>query len=155
LYEQAMPALPITEHVCSFLPTPVVNDMGAGKTQEWWADWTDKIGGHGDSLDIVARQLAGERVSVLPTPRAQNGEDRNQRIYHREGPRNLETVLALLPTPRASTQPMKQNPGWSPSLKEVIHKIEKQHGENTGQQSDDGSTFLDVPHQPQLWNEPE
>ena len=45
----------------ALLPTPVVNDMGRGKTISWWDDWTAKIGGHGDSLDIEMRRL-------LPTP---------------------------------------------------------------------------------------
>jgi len=37
--------------------------------------------------------------SYLPTPRAQNGEKRNQTVYVRNGPVNLENALALLPTP--------------------------------------------------------
>lgn len=39
-------------------------------------------------------------VTTLPTPRAQNGEQRNQTIYPRpNGPQNLENALAMLPTP--------------------------------------------------------
>lgn len=41
------------------LPTPVVNDMGEGKTVEWWDDWTARAkathgngNGHGASLHI-------------------------------------------------------------------------------------------------------
>ena len=48
---------------------------------------------------------------LLPTPRAQNGEQRNQNIWERDEsePQNLENALArvplvaeLLPTPRAT-----------------------------------------------------
>ena len=46
------------------LPTPVVNDMGRGKTISWWDDWTAKIGGHGDSLDIEVRRLLPPPTTV-------------------------------------------------------------------------------------------
>lgn len=46
------------------LPTPVVNDMGDGKTIEWWdgklAEWRSKHGngnGHGKSLSIEVRRM--------------------------------------------------------------------------------------------------
>ena len=57
----------------SLLPTPVVNDMGAGKTVEKWDAWTAEQrekhrngNGHGKSLSIEVRRL-------LPTPTAQDG----------------------------------------------------------------------------------
>ena len=47
------------------LPTPAVNDMGAGKTVEDWDDWTDTMkakhgngNGHGKPLHIEAARLA-------------------------------------------------------------------------------------------------
>ena len=50
------------------LPTPVVNDMGAGKSVEAWDNWTDEMkarhgnsNGHGPSLSI-------EIARLLPTP---------------------------------------------------------------------------------------
>jgi DNA (cytosine-5)-methyltransferase 1 len=53
----------------TLLPTPAVNDMGAGKTPEWDA-WTDRMkaahhngNGHGPSLSVEAQRL-------LPTPSA-------------------------------------------------------------------------------------
>lgn len=55
------------------LPTPVVNDMGAGKSVERWDEWTaatkERLGngnGHGASLSIEALRL-------LPTPVASEG----------------------------------------------------------------------------------
>ena len=54
----------------SLLPTPAVNDMGAGETVDEWDAWTDRMkaahgngNGHGKSLAIEAQRL-------LPTPRA-------------------------------------------------------------------------------------
>ena len=51
------------------LPTPVVNDMGAGKTPEAWDEWTAKTkakhnngNGHGASLSIELLRLAPEGV---------------------------------------------------------------------------------------------
>jgi hypothetical protein len=50
------------------LPTPVVNDMGRGKTPEQWDSWTAEMkakhgngNGHGKSLSI-------EVLRLLPTP---------------------------------------------------------------------------------------
>jgi len=50
----------------ALLPTPAVNDMGAGKTPEAWDEWTDAMcakhgNGHGKPLEIEAQRL-------LPTP---------------------------------------------------------------------------------------
>lgn len=55
------------------LPTPAVNDMGAGKTPDAWDAWTEAMqarhgngNGHGKSLEIEAQRL-------LPTTRATDG----------------------------------------------------------------------------------
>jgi len=60
----------------ALLPTPVVNDMGAGKTVDEWDEWTatmrDRHGngnGHGPSLSIEAARLLDEPLlpgQVLP-----------------------------------------------------------------------------------------
>jgi DNA (cytosine-5)-methyltransferase 1 len=51
------------------LPTPVVNDMGAGKTVERWDEWTAKTkakhnngNGHGASLSIELLRFSPEGV---------------------------------------------------------------------------------------------
>jgi len=85
----------------NLLPTPVVNDMGAGKSVEEWDTWTDEMkakhgNGNGPSLSIEVQRL-------LPTPRAQNGEPRNMKPWVRalDQPQNLENAIArLLPTPQ-------------------------------------------------------
>ena len=52
--------------VLSLLPTPVVNDRGAGKTIEAWDEWTAKMRakhggkGHGPSLEIETLRLLSE-----------------------------------------------------------------------------------------------
>ncbi|MFE7504006.1 DNA cytosine methyltransferase [Promicromonospora sp. NPDC057488] len=59
--------------VTHLLPTPAVNDMGAGKTVGAWDAWTQRMrarhgngNGHGNSLHI-------EALRMLPTPRATDG----------------------------------------------------------------------------------
>ena len=55
------------------LPTPAVNDMGAGKTPDEWTAWNDgptmAHQKHGPSLAVEATKL-------LPTPKATNNENR-------------------------------------------------------------------------------
>jgi len=95
-------------HGLTLLPTPAVNDMGAGKTVDAWDAWTDRMqakhgngNGHGASLSIEALRL-------LPTPNASLIGPHGER-----GPRTLDSraghqvelpdvIQALLPTPRAT-----------------------------------------------------
>jgi DNA (cytosine-5)-methyltransferase 1 len=60
----------------TLLPTPAVNDMGAGKTVDAWDAWTDAMqakhgngNGHGKSLDIEAQRL-------FSTPQARDHKGR-------------------------------------------------------------------------------
>jgi DNA (cytosine-5)-methyltransferase 1 len=53
-----------TDFAMSLLPTPAVNDMGEGKSVEWWDSWTDRMreshgngNGHGKSLAIEAQRI--------------------------------------------------------------------------------------------------
>jgi hypothetical protein len=96
----------------SLLPTPAVNDMGAGKTVEDQDAWTARMqerhgngNGHGASLSIEALRL-------LPTPQAHDAVDGKtpeqvEAMRRRTGAGvwNLNEVaaneLALLPTPTA------------------------------------------------------
>jgi hypothetical protein len=106
LYELPMPERLINVSGFSLLPTPVVNDMGDGKTLDWWQNWIEEKrtqhnngNGHGKSLSIEVR--------LLPTPRAQNGEARNMNIWKRplDQPQNLENALARL-TGENTEQPL-------------------------------------------------
>ena len=64
------PELGVGRPHLTLLPTPAVNDMGEGKTTEWWDQWTADMqerhgngNGHGRSLAIEAQRL-------MPTPEA-------------------------------------------------------------------------------------
>lgn len=57
------PAPALTSVKRTTLPTPAVNDMGRGKTVQWWDDWTATMkarhgngNGHGKSLAIEVRR---------------------------------------------------------------------------------------------------
>jgi hypothetical protein len=114
------------------LPTPAVNDMGAGKDPQAWDDWTQRMkeahgngNGHGKSLEQ-------EALKMLPTPRTTDGTD---------APANLTpSVQQILDgtanrTPRLSEMAMD----WS--------------GVNTPPPSNAGNTSSDDQHQPQLFTE--
>jgi hypothetical protein len=74
----------------SLLPTPVVNDMGAGKTVEKWDAWTAEQrekhrngNGHGKSLSIEVQRL-------LPTPTARDYKDTGKNTnYQRQADKKL------------------------------------------------------------------
>tara|TARA_R110001606_G_scaffold297111_1_gene444864 strand:+ start:88 stop:1383 length:1296 start_codon:yes stop_codon:yes gene_type:complete len=81
----------LREDILRVLPTPIVSD------------------GTGGSKNIESSEFAPQMrdiAKLLPTTRAQNGEDRNNKIYERDAsqPQNLENALAvtLLPTPIVS-----------------------------------------------------
>lgn len=105
----------------TFLPTPAVNDMGEGKTLEWWDDWAPRQMSSDGRPAPHGRSLAIEAQRMLPTPRAQNGEERNSNVWERplDQPQNLENALARI-------------------------------GATTGQRSAVGQQSSDDPHQPQL-----
>lgn len=111
LFELPMPALPMVAPASSspagLLPTPTVLDMGANYTPQEWEAWKAKQkqahangNGHGASL-------TQEAISLLPTPRAQNGEERNAHPWIRplDQPQNLENAVARIgaATPPPST----------------------------------------------------
>jgi len=61
------------------LPTPVVNDMGAGKTPPQWDVWIEQMrvkhgngNGHGRSLSVEVERA----VALLPTPTVQQGRNK-------------------------------------------------------------------------------
>jgi hypothetical protein len=73
------------------LPTPNATDWkGSGQTQGRARDGKLRTAGDADLPEAVA---------LLPTPRAQNAEDRNSKIWARplDQPQNLENALARLP----------------------------------------------------------
>ena len=93
----------------TLLPTPAVNDMGAGKNPEDWDEWTAAMrakhgngNGHGKSLEIEAQRL-------LPTPTSGDSvgigyaTDVSQ-LTKADQPHRLRdavNAISLLPTPTA------------------------------------------------------
>lgn len=86
----------LTDQLAHLFPTPVVNDMGRGKTPEEWAAWVKKVGQHGDSLSV--------ELQMLPTPQAwdaNRGPDNSRlrgdgkRKSGAHGTLNLAGALAL------------------------------------------------------------
>lgn len=114
----------------TLLPTPVVNDMGDGKTVEWWDAWTAKMrdehgngNGHGKSLAIEAqravlfptpvtepdtgnghaRNLGAEVKTLLPTVVTTDAEGSRRHTTTTDASHSGTTLTdVLLPTPRAS-----------------------------------------------------
>lgn len=62
------PQVSLHDQINALLPTPVVNDMGEGKTEERWDEWTAEMqerhgngNGHGRSLAIEAARIVTRR----------------------------------------------------------------------------------------------
>ena len=134
--------------ISALLPTPAVNDMGEGKTLEWWDDWAPRQKAadgrpapHGRSLAIKAQRL-------LPTPSAADGMGGHA---SRSGDRSDELLLpglvkTFLPTP-ISRDWKGQNQANSMNCLPVVAKA---IGETTAPPLSDGSASSDDPHQHQL-----
>lgn len=79
------------------LPTPVVNDMGAGKTVEEWDTWTDEMkakhgngNGHGPSLSIEVQRL-------LPTPQAWDHKSFGPNVdWKKRAEKHADSVASVL-----------------------------------------------------------
>lgn len=133
------------------LPTPVVNDMGADKTIQWWDDWTEKIGGHGDSLSIQMRRLpTPTTVDSHSTGRTQesleNGNTKNLTLREAVKMRRLKTPTASKNgrgRPQGYTH--RTQPGGRFDLVDQLAALE-----STNQPLEDGSKSLDGQHLTQL-----
>jgi hypothetical protein len=55
----------------AMLPTPAVNDMGDGKTLEWWEEWAPRQQSSDGRPAPHGKSLAIEALRMLPTPTAQ------------------------------------------------------------------------------------
>jgi len=145
LCEHPTPELATNELDCSSLPTPNARD-GKGSPSAAWS----------------GQASLPRSVQTLATPRAQNGEPRNQNIYARplDQPQNLENALALLPTPAVNDmgrgKTVKDWDAWTDKM-EAAHGNGNGHGKSleieaarigatTVLPSPDGSTSSDDPH---------
>jgi hypothetical protein len=102
------------------LPTPAVNDMGEGKTPEWWDDWTEKMrqthgngNGHGKSLAIEAARL-------LPTPTSQDNAGSRNSTQPRppDSTANIGDTLTDAVTVLTGVRTRWRSPDGSPSWDE-------------------------------------
>jgi hypothetical protein len=81
----------------SVLPTPVVNDMGAGKTVSQWDAWTAEQrekhrngNGHGKSLSIEVQRL-------LPTPQAWDHKSFGPNVdWKKRAEKHADSVASVL-----------------------------------------------------------
>ena len=118
LCEHPTPELATSGLDCSSLPTPRTSDTnGAGSHGDGGLDLRTAVtmlptpratdGPKGGPGQVNGRGVPDSLPAIsalLPTPRAQNGEERNSNIWARplNQPQNLENALALLPTPLAT-----------------------------------------------------
>ncbi len=136
----------------AMLPTPAVMDMGSSYTPEEWEAWraTQRAkhgngNGHGDSL-------LQEALSMLPTPKAADGERGRDiaRARPDERSRELATAVGLLPTPRAQNgkdrnQALYERPDGQPqNLENALARLPI--GASTDPRSTDGSESSDEKH---------
>lgn len=150
-YELPTLAPPTPASECSsLLPTPTVNDMGAGKTVEAWDEWTARMkvkhgngNGHGPSLSIEALRL-------LPTPKAQDYRDSDSPAEARRNSPALTVVSVYFPTPMASDA---SGNGMHPSTRvgrtqQLIDAVLGLSGAPTPPLFDVGSDLLGPPQRP-------
>lgn len=132
-----------------YLPTPAVNDMGEGKTLEWWDDWAPRQKAADGRPAPHGRSLAIEAQRLLPTPSAADGMGGHN---SRSGERSAELLLpgivkTFLPTPKATNNENRQSlDRYGMNLGMALESI----GETTAPPSPDGSASSDDPHQHQL-----
>ena len=127
--------------ISALLPTPAVNDMGEGKTLEWWDDWAPRQKAADGRPAPHGRSLAIEAQRLLPTPTSRAAK-------HGETPdatangfgSNLWDLPSLLPTPTSRDHKGANQRGDATCL----------HGAITALPSPDGGAFLEDLHQPQL-----
>lgn len=153
LFELPTPERPTVGRESSSLPrllkTPVASTEGRlDRPERYWL--RNDPGGRFDLEDQIA--------ALLPTPRAQNGEERNQNIWARslDQPQNLENALALLPTPVVNDMGSDKTLEWWEAWTKKIGghgdslsiEMRKLIGESTTELSEDGSEYLE--DQPQI-----
>ena len=69
---------PMLRDLPTLLPTPAVNDMGEGKTLEWWDDWAPRQKAADGRPAPHGRSLAIEAQRLLPTPISRDWKGQNQ-----------------------------------------------------------------------------
>ena len=135
---------PMLRDLPTLLPTPAVNDMGEGKTLEWWDKWAPRQKAADGRPAPHGRSLAIEAQRLLPTPQA---AEARARFNTGGNPMLNEVVTNLLPTPKATNNENTQSldrygMNWGMALQSF--------GEITAPPSPDGSASSDDQPQHQL-----
>jgi hypothetical protein len=118
----------------ALLPTPVVNDMGDGKTPERWDEWTDEMKARHGNRNGHGRSLAIEAQRLLPTPTVGDAANAANRTAGRSNPDSkhhdgvtLVDAMRLLPTPtcRDHCDGETTHAGGNPTLVGAITRIDE------------------------------
>lgn len=128
----------------SLLPTPAVNDMGAGNPNdgeqpETWLARRERVKVTAKNGNGMGTPLA-VAVQLLPTPRATDGTKGGPNQRGSSGDLMLPSAVMLPLTPKATNNENRQTVGrYGPNLGMAL-------GVTTLPQSDDGSPSSDVQH---------
>ena len=135
----------------ALLPTPAVNDMGEGKTLEWWDDWAPRQKSSDGRPAPHGRSLAIEAQRLLPTPATANSKSTRAMTASTENgrrsgggqssPPGLEEMASIL---------SGHWPDHMPPMEELPPATLRSIGATTPQPSPDGNTSPDDPHPHQL-----
>jgi hypothetical protein len=133
------------------LPTPAVNDMGEGKTLEWWDDWAPRQMSSDGRPAPHGRSLAIEAMRMLPTPATANSKSTRAMTASTENgrrsgggqssPPGLEELASIL---------SGHWPDHMPPMEELPPATLRSLGATTAPPSSDGSPLPDDPHPHQL-----
>jgi hypothetical protein len=86
------------------LPTPAVNDMGEGKTLEWWDDWAPRQKSSDGRPAPHGRWLAIEALRLLPTPTTEHSSGGYNPAWG-HGMTLLDAAKEIVGQPGATTVP--------------------------------------------------
>ena len=142
----------LLENQVATIPTPQARDGNHGGPQGKRYLNPERSNDLDDFVDALTKGM------LLPTPRSQNGEPRNNKVWARplDQPQNLENALALLPTPMAGDAKSARNstatrikiPPTGIHAGDTLTDIlvpKKSTGAATKPPSDDGSPSPDQP----------
>jgi len=80
----------------TLLPTPVVNDMGEGKTVEWWDEWAPRQKSSEGKKAVHGRSLSIETQRLLPTPMSRDHKDTGENTAYAEHTETQPTLPRIM-----------------------------------------------------------
>ena len=137
--------------VAAYLPTPAVNDMGEGKTLEWWDDWAPRQKSSDGRPAPHGRSLAIEAMRMLPTPATANSKSTRAMTSSTENGRRSGGGQSSPPGLEEMSSILSGHwPDHMPPMEELPPATLRSIGVTTAPPSHDGNTSPDDPHQSQL-----